>query len=451
MFYNGNNFPPYIEISPASSMKGSINVPASKSTSTRAILTASLSEGISQIYNCAESNNAKAMMINCQKFGAIIERNRRGYNVAGVNIRNVPDELIFNPCNSGVVLRLLMGVAGALKTSSFITYFHQSLGRRSHSEMILALSRLGIDCQGNTDDGLLPIRIKGQTVIKGYTEISSRKSSQFLSGLLYLGSLSDNDLHIKVIDSITAPSMVRTTINNLTAAGVHIEYDKSFTNFYVSGASKIHAGEFIVGSDPASSAALLGICSVVDSDVCLNGFYEEELGNGAVIEYLRHVGVTVDNGHNDTLHITGGNITKGLDFDGSLAPDAVPALAAVAAFAEGTSTFYNIEHLRYKECNRISDFRKELYKIGVKSEETIDSLTIFGNKNGYEGGVIVNGHYDHAIIMALTTIGIKCKNSIMISNPYHVGQTYPLYFDDINTICGQINELKYSGMAPEEI
>jgi 3-phosphoshikimate 1-carboxyvinyltransferase len=317
--------------------------------------------------------------------------------------------------------------------------------------MISALIMLGVSCQGKTDDGLLPITIKGQRYLKDYTEISCRKSSQFLSGLLYLGAVSDNDLHIKVIDSITAPSMIRTTINNLVAAGVHIEYDDSFTNFYVSGASKIHSGEFIVGSDPASSAALLGICSVVDSNVSLNGFYEEELGNGAVIEYLRQSGVIINNLNNDILNVSGGNITKGLDFDGSLAPDAVPALAAVAAFAEGKSTFYNIEHLRYKECNRITDFRKELYKLGIKSEETIDSLTIYGNKNGYEGGVIVNGHYDHAIIMALTTIGIRCKNSIMISSPYHVGQTYPSYFDDIHSISGQINELKYSGIPPEEL
>jgi 3-phosphoshikimate 1-carboxyvinyltransferase len=450
MFYNGNNFPPFIEVSPASFLKGTIDVPASKSTSTRALLTASLSEGTSQIYNCAESNNAKAMLDNCKQLGSLIEQSNRGYKVFGVDIHNVPDKLIFNPGNSGVVLRLLMGVAGALKNCSFVTDYHQSLGKRSHNEMISALNMLGIDCQAVKGDGLLPIRINGKKYIKGYTEISCRKSSQFLSGLLYLGALSDYDLHIKVTDSITAPSMVRTTINNLVAAGVTIEYDNSFTNFYVSGASKIHAGEFTVGSDPASSAALLGICSVMDSDVSLKGFYEEELGNGAVIEYLRQAGVIIEERHNNTIQVIGGNITKGLDFDGSLAPDAVPALAAVAALSEGKSTFYNIEHLRYKECNRITDFRKELYKLGVKSEETVDSLTIYGNKNGYKGGVVVNGHYDHAIIMALTTIGMKCKNSIMISDPYHVGQTYPSYFNDINNISGQINELNYSMMASEE-
>lgn len=431
----------FIEVHPSSSFVGTVQAPASKSTSTRSILTASLSEGESKILNCARSNNANAMKYNCGQLGASINDSDSGYQIQGVDVTKIDRPITFNPGNSGVVLRLLMGVAGAMQHSTFVTDFSDSLGKRAHIEMVMALSLLGVSCNATGKDGLLPIQIAGGRLSTSYTEISCRKSSQFLSGLLYLGAVSDRDLHIKVTDKITAPSMVRTTIHNLKSAGIDIEFDDGFKNFYVSGSSRLQSGKFVVGSDPASSAALMGICAVTDSDVALNGFYEEELGNGAVIDYLCSSGVHIDQYATDILKIQGGNPLKAQDFDGSLAPDAVPALAAVAAFADGKSTFYNIEHLRYKECDRISDFRRELSRLGVRSEESNDSLTIYGRPEGYEGGVTVDGHYDHAIIMALTTIGSRCKNSILIRDPFHVGQTYPNYFRDMHLLGNHISSL----------
>lgn len=170
-------------------------------------------------------------------------------------------------------------------------------------------------------------------------------------------------------------------------------------------------------------------------------FFEEELGNGAVIQYLLDSGTGIEFLADNKIRISGTPDIRPLDFDGSLAPDAVPALAARAAFANGTSTFYNIEHIRYKESDRISDFRRELSKLGVKSDEKQDQLIIHGNPLGYDGGVTLDGHYDHGLIMALTTIGMHCREPILIKEPYHVGQTYPEYFSEVKYLGAEISEL----------
>ena len=68
-------------------------------------------------------------------------------------------------------------------------------------------------------------------------------------------------------------------------------------------------------------------------------------------------------------------------------------------------------------------------------------MIIHGNPLGYDGGVVLDGHYDHGLIMALTTIGLHCKAPVLIKDPYHVGQTYPEYFSEIQSLGAAVNEL----------
>ncbi|NTZ08628.1 3-phosphoshikimate 1-carboxyvinyltransferase [Burkholderia metallica] len=449
MTTRSNQSPSFFEISHTLKLGGTIDLPASKSSSTRALLTASLTPGISSIRNLASGFNATAMKQNCERLGAVFGSDGSHTTVKGVDVRDIDRKIAFDPGNSGVVLRLLMGVAGYLPETEFATEYRYSLGVRSQAEMVAALRLLNVQCDAVGDDARLPIRIRSDRRLNGRTEVSCRKSSQFLSGLLYLGAVSDSDLEIQVVDHITAPSMVHTTINNLKHAGVPVEYDQAFRRFFVKGASHFNASSFTVGADPASTAAILALCGSMSTDVTLNGFFEEELGNGAVIQYLTDTGTKITHLDDNRIHIEGDTDIRARDFDGSLAPDAVPALAARAAFANGTSVFYNIEHIRYKESDRISDFRRELDKLGVRSDEKFDQLIIHGNPRGYAGGVVVDGHFDHGLIMGLTTIALHCREPVLIKEPFHVGQTYPEYFSDIASLGANVAELVYPVAALE--
>ena len=54
-------------------------------------------------------------------------------------------------------------------------------------------------------------------------------------------------------------------------------------------------------------------------------------------------------------------------------------MVAAAVFAEGTSRFYNVENLRYKECDRITDYLNELRKAGADVEETQSEIIVHGS------------------------------------------------------------------------
>ncbi|WP_438493935.1 3-phosphoshikimate 1-carboxyvinyltransferase [Streptomyces asiaticus] len=421
-------------VKPVGKLSGTVVPPAAKSYSARAVLAATLAPGRSRIDNVATSHNVRAMIECCQALGAQVDHlapNR--IDLTGP--ARLRDGLTLNPGNSGIVLRLLMGATAALRRTTFMSPYVASLGSRSNQEMLTALGGLGVRCTADGAEGRLPITLDGTDVHSGSVGISGRRSSQFLSGLLYLGGLLDEPLSVCVTDELKARPMVHTTLRVLETAGVRIDAAPDLMSFRTNGADKYHAADYTVGSDPASMAALMAVASVVESDVVIRHSGLEELDG--VLRYLLDAGVAITTDES-TIRIRGGGELRPIDFDGSKAPDAVLPLAALAAHAHGTSRFSNIEHLRYKECDRISDFRRELLNAGVEADEERDALIVHGSPKGVPGGSVVRSHYDHAVVMAMSVIALRSGAGLTIQDSQYVAQTYPDFFNDLLGLGGSV-------------
>ncbi|OEU88204.1 hypothetical protein DB35_17615 [Streptomyces abyssalis] len=423
-----------LHIHPAQNLKGTIRPPASKSYSARAVLAAALAPGRSRIDNVAPSHNVRAMIDACAGLGAEIESDEPGRLVLS-GTRRWRDGVTVDPGNSGIVLRLLMGATAVRRRTTFVTPYAQSLGRRGNSEMVDALRTLGVCVTTADDEGRLPVTLDGSDIHGGDVAVNSRRSSQFLSGLLYLGGLLDEPLTVTVPDELKAPAPVLTTLSVLRDAGIQVETSHDLTRYAVTRGTGFQPGHHQVGSDPASTAALLALAAAVDSDVDVEHNGLEELDG--VLDHLRRAGVALDAG-TSTIHVRGGGVITPVDFDGAKAPDAVLPLAALAAHADGTSRFHNIEHIRYKECDRISDFRQELLNAGIESEERHDELIVHGSPEGVPGNVTVDSHYDHAVVMAMSLVALRSRSGLTINEPQYVAQTYPGFFEHLQRIGGTV-------------
>src|SRR5205823_1329173 len=108
----------------------------------------------------------------------------------------------------------------------------------------------------------------------------------------------------------------------------------------------------------------------------------------------------------DTVILRGGRPLHGLQLDGDKVIDCIPVLVATACFATGESRFYNIESLHYKESDRINDLCAELRRAGCEVEPQRDAIIVHGQPAGIEGGVVVDGHNDHRLLMALATVAL---------------------------------------------
>src|SRR5699024_11194420 len=119
------------------------------------------------------------------------------------------------------------------------------------------------------------------------------------------------------------------------------------------------AGEYVVPGDYPGSAAILAAAAVTQSDVTLFRLSEfSKQGERAVVDVLRAMNVPLTH-EEDVIRVQGNGQLIAGEFDGDLFTDGVLAMVAAAVFAEGTSRFYNVENLRYKECDRITDYLNE--------------------------------------------------------------------------------------------
>ena len=156
-------------------------------------------------------------------------------------------------------------------------------------------------------------------------------------------------------------------------------------------------------------------------------------GDKAVVYMLEKMGCSIETGGNYVK--IEGHPLQGCELDLNDTPDALPAMAVTACFAEGETKIYNVPQARMKETDRISVMKKELEKMGADIEELTDGLVIKGR--GELTGTKVSGHDDHRIIMALAIAALASKGETTIDDISAVGVTFPNFFELLEQISTQ--------------
>lgn len=423
-------------VKPTGKLNGEIQALSSKNYTTRYLLVAALAEGTSTILHPAHSEDGEAMRRCIRDMGAVIEEDAEKIVVTGFgrHPRAVKD---LDVGNAGAVLRFILSVAALLpEPVTFVNRYPQSLGKRPHSDLIEALQGMGVEVEHQ--DGRLPITLRGGHPRGGRIRVSGSVSSQFLSSLLFLTPLLDEDSEIEVLHDLKSKVVVGQTLEVLAQAGIVVEASEDLMHYRVPGRQKYKAQTYTVQGDYPGSAAVLAAAAVTQSDVLLRRLTEDsKQGERAVVDVLRAMEIPLT--HQDgVVHVRGNGRLRAVEFDGDAFTDGVLAMVAASVFAEGTSRFYNVENLRYKECDRITDFLAELRKAGARVEEKRDEIIVHGRPEGVEGGVDIDAHFDHRVIMALTVVGLRAAAPIRIRDAHHVAKSYPQYFDHLKSLGAQV-------------
>ncbi|MBY9082330.1 3-phosphoshikimate 1-carboxyvinyltransferase [Paenibacillus sp. HN-1] len=426
-------------VRPTPVLNGEIGALSSKNYTTRYLLVAALSEGTSTIYHPAHSEDSDAIRRCIADLGAELAEDDEKIVIKGFG-RRPKDIKELNVGNAGAVLRFLMAIATFCPDVTFVNTYPDSLGKRPHDDLIDALGQLGVEVQHN--NGRLPITIRGGHPKGGRITVSGSVSSQYLSALLFLTPLLEEDSEIIVLNDLKSKVVVGQTLEVLEQAGIAIHAADDYMSFKVPGGQSYEAKTYTVQGDYPGSAAVLAAAAVTESDVKIHRLAEKSRqGERAIIDVLRMMEVPLTH-ENGTVHVKGNKKLKAVTFDGDAATDAVLAMVAAAVFAEGTSRFYNVENLRYKECDRITDYLAELAKAGARVEEKRDEIIVHGLPEGVPGGVTINAHYDHRVIMALTVVGLRAAEPLLIKDAHHVAKSYPQYFDHLRALGADVEWVK---------
>jgi len=114
--------------------------------------------------------------------------------------------------------------------------------------------------------------------------------------------------------------------------------------------------------------------------------------------------------------------------------DLFMTLAAVAAFARGTTVITNIGNQRYKDCNRLEVMVSQLRGLGVACEELKDGVRIQGNPKLRNRAVrettFVDPHEDSRVAMSFAVLG-SAAPGVAIESKRCVDAFYPSFWKDL--------------------
>ncbi len=431
-------------INPTNILRGEPVIPSSKYYTLRYLIAATCAEGESHIAFPAESDDSDALFRGCCALGAQLEwenEQHASLHVYGSERFRQTEPVTINVGNAGAVLRLLLGIGAVLPEVTFVTDHPQSLGKRPNRELLEALTSLGISCESTGAEGYLPITLRGGNVHGGHVKISGARSSQYLSALLFLAPLIGEALEIEVVDGLKSQPLVHATLEVMQEAGISVEHDETLTSFSIAAGQHYLPRTYAVPGDYPSAATWLAACAVSNNptnEIRLARLRRGDEVGEELLAAFRAMGADlyIDD---DTVSIRGGRPLQGIVVDGDRMIDCIPVLVAAACFAEGESVFYNIESLHYKESDRIEDLCAELRRAGCTVTPKQDAIIVQGRPQGIEGGVIVDGHNDHRVLMALSIVALRSHLGLTLTGTEHISKSYPHFFEELQRLGANIN------------
>lgn len=406
-------------ISRKSRLKGTISIPASKSHTIRAVALASLADGQSLIRNPLWSGDSEAA-VNCYgAFGAKIDTSDPTvWKVAGVGGRVVPPRQTVDVLNSGTTLRIAMGSAALAEPGQVTTFTGDAqIQSRPIGPLMDSLADLGARCVSVKGNGKAPVQVTGQ--LRGGSTSIEAKTSQYLTSLLMCAPLASGDTEIDVT-LLHEPGYAQMTLDWLDKQGIVYENDR-MRHFHIRGGQSYQPFDLPVPADFSSATFFLCGAALFGTGVTLKGLdFADSQPDKAVVDYLRAMGADIIT-ESDGITVKAAPL-EGTEIDMNATPDALPALAVTAAFAEGTTRLVNVPQARTKETDRITCMAQELTKLGAQVEELPDGLVV--HRSGLRAAHL-DGRSDHRIVMALSLAALGLDEPCTIETAEAIKVTFP--------------------------
>jgi len=422
-----------IEITPKL-LKGSLEIPPSKSVSHRAIISAGLAKGESVISNVLMSQDMIATCDAMAALGASIEKHEQQNGRFTLTIKGCDPLALANEtiqCNeSGSTLRFIIPIVLLQPKRAVITGKGRLVTRpmKPYYEIFVEKE---IQYQHLNKDQDLPLAVEG-VLTPGIYKIDGGVSSQFITGLLFALPLLSGDSVIEITSKLESKPYIDITLEVLKHFGIEIANDND-QRFLIKGNQAYTPGDYRVEGDFSQGAFWLAAGAIGEKMDCKDLDLSSHQGDKVMVDLIKQMGGDI-RAEAEGLVVKKSD-TRGIVIDVSQCPDLVPILAVLGSLSKGTTTIINGERLRFKESDRLMATALELNKLGGNIEETADGLVIHG-VDGFTGGH-VQSHNDHRIAMALAIATIRASGRIILDGAEAVNKSYPHFWEDFKAVGGE--------------
>ena len=400
------------------SITGRIKLDGSKSISNRVLIIRALSGQSFDIHHLSSSKDTQTLDRLLQMDTAVLDT-----GAAGTTFR-------------------FMTAFLALQEGTQMLTGSTRMKQRPIGVLVTALRHLGASIDYLEKEGYPPLNIHSPKI--GYTRkltVSAHISSQFISALLMIAPGLPNGLELTLEGKIVSRPYIEMTLELMRFFGVHHTWEDNSIRI---NPQKYRGQEFTVEADWSAASYYYAMSAFADKlDLQLDGLFENSLqGDAFCAKIMEHFGIQTTFNESG-IHFTKKQIStpfSPFEWDFIKCPDIAQTLAVVCAGLGVSGEFTGLETLKIKETDRVAALNNELKKIGVNFFKSIDNTDFYQ----VQGKAQVNNplfptYEDHRMAMAFAPLAMLGK--IRIEDPGVVIKSYPDFWEDIELLGFEINEL----------
>ena len=422
---NKTNYKPHMDKSvSAGSIRGTITPPSSKSYAQRAIALALLTNGRSVLRNLEFCKDTRSALKCIEALGAKVEFLDDSTLAIEGGLKPTSNTLYVG--ESGLATRLFTPIA-SLNPTPLTIQGEGTLLYRPMTMMIEPLRQLGV--QVRDGGGFLPIEVQGP-IHGGKIKVDGSVSSQFITGLLLALPLAEEDTTLYVDSPVSTP-YIDMTIDTARHFGVEIMHNEGdYSEFFIEGGQQYTPTDLAIEGDWSGAASILVAGAIAGEVTVKNLSTLSKQADTAICRALERAGAGIVI-EQDSITVSKRNL-RAFEFDATNCPDLFPALAALAAAAEGVSVIKGTNRLRHKESDRAETICSEYEKLGIEVDISEDNIMRI--RGGEIHPATTFSHDDHRIAMSLAISALRCKGEVVIENAECVEKSYPTFFEDLESI-----------------
>lgn len=392
-----------LEIRPATAAAGGasepleLSIPGSKSITNRALVLAALADGRVELEGALWSQDTQVMVGALRTLGFDVavrddpsEVCNRTIAVTGQGGKVPPGGSESSPldiyvANAGTAARFLVAML-CLGSGCYRVHGVERMHERPQKALFDSLRSLGYRIDPESQNDYLPAVVHGGGFRGGRVGVSVAESSQFASALVIAGSRAGWEVEISDghPDNLPYVNMTREIVHQFPFSGgsYPIEPDSSSASYF-------WAAAFMLGRT-------LTIRNWPESDWQIDSRFPDFLPLPESISREKDLG------------------------------DSILTAIAIAPWATHPVQFHDLGRLRVQECERVYAMRTELSKLGVRIEESGDTLKVYP-ASGPLTGAEIQTYDDHRIAMSMALTGLRVPG-VVIHDPGCIRKTFPNFF-----------------------
>jgi len=401
-----------------------IQLPASKSISNRALI----------IYALSGGRNLPENLSDCDDTEVIIDA-----------LRYMPDEI--NIKAAGTAMRFMTAYLSVMRGTHIITGTNR-MKHRPIAILVDALRRLGANIEYVGEEGYPPLKITGKKLAGGFLEIPGNVSSQYISALLMIGPMLKKGLTLQLTGEIISRPYIDLTLWMMGEFGAEAEWSSADT---ITVDHKPYKGrDYYIESDWSGASywyEMVALSNDRNAEVRLTGLMDGSMQGDSTSRYIfsllgvKTIFETQTKGVPQmvTLKKNGRGVTK-LEYDFVNAPDLAQTFVVTCAALDIPFHFKGLATLKIKETDRIEALKREMAKLGYVIHDANDSELYWdGERCEPQLELGIDTYEDHRMALAFAPFAMK-QEGLIINNPQVVTKSYPKFWKDLKSTGFEIIE-----------